>query len=154
IQCIGVYAERAEVHMGLLWLKTLTLRGGQANVLGHVDPVLAMLSAGILDPSALVTHHMPPAPAPAAYAVFDPREALKAVLTPSPARGRPVLSRSSPATARRPCATGRTRARARRAACAAASARPRASVPAARAGRSSSRLRDRRRRRRRAPRSR
>ncbi len=27
VQCIGVYAERAEVHMGLLWLKALTLRG-------------------------------------------------------------------------------------------------------------------------------
>ena len=33
VQCIGVYAERAEVHMGLLWLKSMTLRGGQANVI-------------------------------------------------------------------------------------------------------------------------
>jgi 2-desacetyl-2-hydroxyethyl bacteriochlorophyllide A dehydrogenase len=82
IQCIGVYAERAEVHMGLLWLKTLTLRGGQANVLGHVDRVLAMLSAGVLDPSALVTHHMKLDQAPEAYAVYDRREALKIVLTP------------------------------------------------------------------------
>ncbi len=82
IQCIGVYAERAEVHMGLLWLKTLTLRGGQANVIGHVDRVLALLSAGVLDPSALVTHHMKLDQAPEAYAVFDRREALKVVLTP------------------------------------------------------------------------
>ena len=58
MQCIGVYAERAEVHMGLLWLKALTLRGGQANVIGHVDRVLAMLAAGVLDPTPLVTHHM------------------------------------------------------------------------------------------------
>jgi len=82
IQCIGVYAERADVHMGLLWLKTLTLRGGQANVIGHVDRVLAMLDAGLLDPSALVTHHMTLEDAPEAYAVFDRREALKVVLTP------------------------------------------------------------------------
>jgi 2-desacetyl-2-hydroxyethyl bacteriochlorophyllide A dehydrogenase len=82
IQCIGVYAERADVHMGLLWLKTLTLRGGQANVLGHVDRVLALLSAGVLDPSALVTHHMTLEDAPEAYAVYDRREALKIVLTP------------------------------------------------------------------------
>ncbi|HEV3034248.1 MAG TPA: alcohol dehydrogenase catalytic domain-containing protein [Solirubrobacteraceae bacterium] len=82
IQCIGVYAERADVHMGLLWLKTLTLRGGQANVLGHVDRVLALLSAGVLDPSALVTHHMTLDDAPEAYAVYDRREALKVVLTP------------------------------------------------------------------------
>jgi 2-desacetyl-2-hydroxyethyl bacteriochlorophyllide A dehydrogenase len=82
VQCIGVYAERAEVHMGLLWLKTLTLRGGQANVIGHVDRVLALMSAGVLDPSPLVTHHMPLEQAPEAYAVFDRREALKVVLAP------------------------------------------------------------------------
>jgi 2-desacetyl-2-hydroxyethyl bacteriochlorophyllide A dehydrogenase len=82
IQCVGVYAERAEVHMGLLWLKSLTLRGGQANVLGHVDRVLAMLSAGVLDPTALVTRHMKLEEAPEAYAVYDRREALKIVLTP------------------------------------------------------------------------
>jgi threonine dehydrogenase-like Zn-dependent dehydrogenase len=82
IQCIGVYAERAEVHMGLLWLKAITLRGGHANVLAHVDPVLAMMSAGVLDPSPLVTHHMSLDEAPEAYAVYDRREALKIILTP------------------------------------------------------------------------
>jgi 2-desacetyl-2-hydroxyethyl bacteriochlorophyllide A dehydrogenase len=82
IQCIGVYAERAEVHLGLLWLKSLTLRGGQANVIGHVDRVLAMMAAGVLDPSPLVTHHMTLEQAPEAYAVYDQREALKIVLTP------------------------------------------------------------------------
>jgi threonine dehydrogenase-like Zn-dependent dehydrogenase len=82
VQCIGVYAERAEVHMGLLWLKAITLRGGQANVIAHVDPVLAMLSEGVLDPSPLVTRHMPLEEAPEAYAVYDRREALKIILTP------------------------------------------------------------------------
>jgi len=82
VQCIGVYAERAEVHMGLLWLKSLTLRGGQANVIAHVDRVLAMLAAGVLDPSPLVTRHMALEQAAEAYAVYDRREALKIVLTP------------------------------------------------------------------------
>jgi 2-desacetyl-2-hydroxyethyl bacteriochlorophyllide A dehydrogenase len=82
VQCIGVYAERTEVHMGLLWLKSITLRGGQANVIAHVDRVLAMMSAGVLDPTPLVTHHMTLDDAPEAYAVFDRREALKIVLTP------------------------------------------------------------------------
>ncbi len=82
IQCVGVYAERTEVHMGLLWLKSLTLRGGQANVLGHVDRVLSLLAAGVLDPTALVTRHMKLDDAPEAYAVYDRREALKIVLTP------------------------------------------------------------------------
>jgi 2-desacetyl-2-hydroxyethyl bacteriochlorophyllide A dehydrogenase len=82
IQCVGVYAERTEVHMGLLWLKALTLRGGHANVLAHVDRVLAMLSAGVLDPTPLVTHHMTLEQAPEAYAAYDRREALKIVLAP------------------------------------------------------------------------
>jgi threonine dehydrogenase-like Zn-dependent dehydrogenase len=82
VQCVGVYAERADVHMGLLWLKSLTLRGGQANVIGHVDRVLGMLSAGVLDPSPLVTHHMKLDDAVEAYSVYDRREALKIVLTP------------------------------------------------------------------------
>ena len=82
VQCIGVYAERTEVHMGLLWLKAITLRGGQANVIAHVDPVLGMLAAGTLDPTPLVTRHMALEDAAEAYAVYDRREALKIILTP------------------------------------------------------------------------
>jgi 2-desacetyl-2-hydroxyethyl bacteriochlorophyllide A dehydrogenase len=78
----GVYAEPCEVHMGLVWIKNLTLRAGQANVIGHVDSVLGMLAAGSLDPTPLVTHHMPLDDAPTGYEVYDRREALKIVLTP------------------------------------------------------------------------
>ncbi len=82
IQAIGVYAERCEVHMGLFWIKALNLCSGHANVIGHVDSVLAMMSAGVLDPSPLVTHHMSLDDAPEAYALYDRREALKIVLRP------------------------------------------------------------------------
>jgi 2-desacetyl-2-hydroxyethyl bacteriochlorophyllide A dehydrogenase len=82
VQCVGIYAERAEVHLGLAWLKSLTIRGGQANVIAHIDPVLAMLSDGRLDPSALVTHQMSLDDAPEAYEVFSRREALKIILRP------------------------------------------------------------------------
>jgi threonine dehydrogenase-like Zn-dependent dehydrogenase len=51
-------------------------------VIGHVDRVLGMLDAGTLDPTPLVTHHLPLDEAPEAYAVYDRREALKIVLTP------------------------------------------------------------------------
>jgi 2-desacetyl-2-hydroxyethyl bacteriochlorophyllide A dehydrogenase len=78
----GVYAEPCQVHMGLVWIKALTLKTGQANVIGHVDRVLGMLAAGTLDPSPLVTHHMSLDDAPEAYAIYDRREALKIVLTP------------------------------------------------------------------------
>jgi 2-desacetyl-2-hydroxyethyl bacteriochlorophyllide A dehydrogenase len=79
---IGVYAERIEVHMGVVWIKALTLRTGHANVIGHVDRVLALMQAGALDPSPLVTHRMRLEDAPEAYEVYDRREALKIVLAP------------------------------------------------------------------------
>ena len=82
VQAVGVYAERCEVHMGLLWIKALRLYAGHANVLGHIDSVLPMMSAGVLDPRPLVTHHMSLEQAPEAYALYDRREALKIVLRP------------------------------------------------------------------------
>jgi 2-desacetyl-2-hydroxyethyl bacteriochlorophyllide A dehydrogenase len=82
VSAIGVYAERIEVHMGVVWIKALTIKTGHANVIGHVDRVLAMLDGGVLDPSPLVTHHMPLEEASQAYAVYDRREALKIVMTP------------------------------------------------------------------------
>jgi threonine dehydrogenase-like Zn-dependent dehydrogenase len=65
-----------------VWIKALTLRTGHANVIGHLDRVLAMLASGVLDPAPLVTHHMKLHEAAAAYEVYDRREALKIVLTP------------------------------------------------------------------------
>jgi 2-desacetyl-2-hydroxyethyl bacteriochlorophyllide A dehydrogenase len=82
VQAVGVYAERIELHMGLVWIKALRLCSGHANVLAHVDPVLALMSAGVLDPTPLVTHHMRLDDAPEAYALYDRREALKIVLRP------------------------------------------------------------------------
>jgi 2-desacetyl-2-hydroxyethyl bacteriochlorophyllide A dehydrogenase len=82
LSVVGVYAERAEVHMGLAWIKALTVRTGHANVIRHLDPVLELLATGRLDPAPLVTHHMPLAQAPEAYELYAAREALKIVLTP------------------------------------------------------------------------
>jgi len=82
VSAVGVYAERAEVHLGLAWIKGITLRTGLANVIAHVDRVLAMITHGVLDPSPLVTHHMSLEEAPEAYAIFDRREALKIILKP------------------------------------------------------------------------
>ncbi|MCL2768916.1 MAG: alcohol dehydrogenase catalytic domain-containing protein [Solirubrobacterales bacterium] len=82
VTAVGVYAERCEVHMGLAWIKALTLRTGLANVIGHVDRVMAMMEAGALDPAPLVTHRMSLEQAPEAYALYDRREALKILLRP------------------------------------------------------------------------
>jgi 2-desacetyl-2-hydroxyethyl bacteriochlorophyllide A dehydrogenase len=82
VSATGVYAERIEVHMGIVWIKALTLKTGHANVIKHVDPVLEALVDGSLDPSPLVTHHMSLDEAPEAYEIYDRREALKIVLKP------------------------------------------------------------------------
>lgn len=82
VVALGVYAERCEVHMGLMWIKGVTLHTGLANVIAHVDPVLSMMSAGTLDPGPLITHHMRLDEAPDAYALYDRREALKILLEP------------------------------------------------------------------------
>ena len=82
VAAIGVYSERVEVHMGIVWIKSLTLKTGQANVIAHLDPVLERLANGDLDPAPLVTHHMSLDEAPEAYRIYDRHEALKIVLSP------------------------------------------------------------------------
>lgn len=82
VSVIGVYSTPIELHMGVVWIKSLTLRTGQANVIAHLDPVLERLASGALDPSPLVTHHMTLEEAPEAYRIYDRHEALKIVLTP------------------------------------------------------------------------
>lgn len=82
VNATGVYAEKIELHMGVVWIKALTITTGHANVIKHVDPVLEMLADGRLDPGPLVTHHMKLDEAAEAYRVYDNREALKIVLTP------------------------------------------------------------------------
>jgi S-(hydroxymethyl)glutathione dehydrogenase/alcohol dehydrogenase len=70
------------MNLGLAWLKGLDLRLGQANVIAHVDRVLALLDSGKLDPTPLVTHHMKLDEAVEAYDIYGRREALKILLTP------------------------------------------------------------------------
>jgi alcohol dehydrogenase len=79
---IGAYAGKGEVPLGLAWLKGLQLRLGLANVIAHVDRVMALIEAGKLDPAPLVTHHMKLDEAADAYELYDNREALKIVLIP------------------------------------------------------------------------
>ena len=82
VSATGVYAEPIQLHMGIAWIKGLTLKSGQANVIAHLDPVLEKLQSGELDPAPLVTHHMKLDEAADAYEVYDRREALKIILRP------------------------------------------------------------------------
>ena len=80
VSVVGVYAERAEVHMGVFWIKGLRMISGRANVIAHLDSVLAMLATGRLDVSPLVSREMSLDDAAEAYEVYDRHEALKIVL--------------------------------------------------------------------------
>jgi threonine dehydrogenase-like Zn-dependent dehydrogenase len=77
---VGVYTERVEIHMGVVWIKSLNIVTGHANVMGHLDSVLALLAAGRLDPTPLVSREMRLEEAPEAYEAYDRREALKILL--------------------------------------------------------------------------
>jgi 2-desacetyl-2-hydroxyethyl bacteriochlorophyllide A dehydrogenase len=80
VSVVGVYTERVEVHMGVVWIKSLNIVTGHANVMGHLDNVLAMLASGRLDVSPLVSREMRLDEAPEAYAAYDRHEALKILL--------------------------------------------------------------------------
>ena len=75
VSATGVYAERIEVHMGIVWIKALTLKTGHANVIKHVDPVLERLAAGTLDPT------------PAGHPPHEPRRRRRGLRRLRPPRG-------------------------------------------------------------------
>ncbi len=82
----GVYMDdEFEFPIGELWIHNTTIHMGVANIQAHMDEVLALVRAGRIDPTALITHRLPLDQAPQGYELFASREALKVVLEPSSA---------------------------------------------------------------------
>lgn len=80
----GVYVEDSlELPFGELWFKGIRISGGAANIVNYMDETIALISAGKLDPSRMISHRMPMSEAPEAYRLFHEREALKVILDPS-----------------------------------------------------------------------
>ncbi len=81
---LGVYgAERMDLAMGRAWVSGLDLRfAGMANVQGHWAEALDAVSAGEIDPTALITHRLSLDDAEEGYELFASQEAMKVVLTP------------------------------------------------------------------------
>ena len=98
VAAIGVYAERIDVHMGIIWIKAPDPEDRTSERDRPRRPGAGDDEAGLLDPSPLVTHHMSLEPTlKEAYAVYDRREALKIVMTPMNDRARRRQGRCSPA---------------------------------------------------------
>jgi threonine dehydrogenase-like Zn-dependent dehydrogenase len=82
---LGVYGpdERVEVRMGSYWVRQLRLVfAGVCPVQSSWRATMDLLRAGGIDPRPLVSHRLTLEEAPAAYALFDRREATKVLLRP------------------------------------------------------------------------
>jgi threonine dehydrogenase-like Zn-dependent dehydrogenase len=80
----GVYSsETADVQLGVYWSRALTLRfAGITPVHSWWDRTITALELGELDPTPIVSHHLPLEEAAEGYAMFDRHEATKVVLHP------------------------------------------------------------------------
>jgi threonine dehydrogenase-like Zn-dependent dehydrogenase len=66
----------------LLFERELTVRFSIGDPTADGDVLLARLASGEVDPTPIVTHHLPLSDAAEAYRLFDSREATKVVLSP------------------------------------------------------------------------
>jgi threonine dehydrogenase-like Zn-dependent dehydrogenase len=82
ISVTGVYSERCQVHMGIVWIKALTLTTGQANVSRPRRCGARDDDRGPRRPDAARQPSRALAGRDEAYAAYARREALKIVLTP------------------------------------------------------------------------
>lgn len=80
----GVYLEDSlSLPFGDLWLKGITLQGGVAAVPTYMDEVTALVRAGRLNPSRIISHRMGLSEVTEAYQMFHDRVATKVVLDPT-----------------------------------------------------------------------
>ncbi len=84
ISVAGVVMTNVDLPWPLFLMKNLSLRGGLVNPQQYVEPLLALIQTGRLDPAELVTHRMPLSEGPAAYELFASHAdgVLKVVLEP------------------------------------------------------------------------
>src|ERR671937_115408 len=80
----GMYVEdQAQIPIGDMWLKNITVTCGVANIQGHMDEVIELIRDGRLDPKVIVSHRLPLSEAPEGYKMFAEKQALKVVLDPA-----------------------------------------------------------------------
>ncbi|GAA1322280.1 zinc-dependent alcohol dehydrogenase [Pseudonocardia xinjiangensis] len=85
VSVIGVYGGLMDKFpIGAFMNRSLILRTGQAHVHRYMEPLLARIEQGDLDPSFVITHRMALDEAPQGYEMFKNKqdECIKVVLTP------------------------------------------------------------------------
>jgi threonine dehydrogenase-like Zn-dependent dehydrogenase len=85
VAVIGVYGGFIDKFpMGSLMNRSLTIRTGQCHVQRYMRPLLERIQNGDIDPSFVITHHMPLEDAPQGYAIFKDKQddCIKIVLKP------------------------------------------------------------------------
>jgi threonine dehydrogenase-like Zn-dependent dehydrogenase len=85
VSVIGVYGGFIDKFpMGSVMNRSLTIRTGQCHVQRYIRPLLERIQNGEIDPSFVITHHMPLEDAPEGYAIFREKQddCIKIVLKP------------------------------------------------------------------------
>jgi threonine dehydrogenase-like Zn-dependent dehydrogenase len=85
VSVIGVYAGFVDKFpMGAVMNRSLTIKAGQTHVHRYMRPLMERIQNGEIDPSFVVTHHMPLDQAPEGYKMFRDKEdeCIKVVLKP------------------------------------------------------------------------
>ena len=85
VSVVGVYGGFIDKFpMGSMMNRSITIRTGQCHVHKYLKPLLERIQNGEIDPSFVITHHMPLSQAPEGYAMFKDKqdECIKVVLKP------------------------------------------------------------------------
>ncbi len=85
VSVIGVYAGLIDKFpMGSVMNRSLTIKSGQCHVQRYMQPLLDRIVRGEIDPSMVITHHLPLDEAPRGFAMFRNKEdnCEKVVLKP------------------------------------------------------------------------
>jgi threonine dehydrogenase-like Zn-dependent dehydrogenase len=85
VSLAGVYGGFLDkVPMGAAFNKGLTLKMGQTHVHKYLRPLLERIQNGEIDPSGIITHHLPLEDAPHGYDIFTNKKdnCIKVVLKP------------------------------------------------------------------------
>jgi threonine dehydrogenase-like Zn-dependent dehydrogenase len=81
----GVYGGLVDkIPIGALMNKALTVKTGQTHVQRYMQPLLARIQKGEVDPTFIITHRLPLSEAPKAFEIFSKKQdsCIKVVLKP------------------------------------------------------------------------